>query len=256
MGRRRKGRPITGILLVDKPVGFSSNGLLQKVKWLYQAQKAGHTGALDPSATGLLPICFGEATKFTRFLLDADKTYTTTAELGVTTDTLDADGLVTRVRPVPEIEFNELSDIINQEFTGPILQIPPMYSALKRDGKKLYELAREGIELELEARPVTIFENNLLSVDSSTFALNVNCSKGTYIRTLVADIGERVGCGAHVKTLRRLQHGQFSIDRAVTLAQLEQLREDEDYDALDGFLISIDELLADLPAITLGKSVV
>lgn len=253
MARRRKGRPITGVLLVNKPIGMSSNGLLQKVKWLYQAQKAGHTGALDPAATGLLPICFGEATKFTQFLLDADKRYITTGLFGVETDTLDAEGEVVREAPVPEITDSAIREKIAAEFVGDIEQVPPMYSALKRDGKKLYELAREGKTIELESRPVTIFANELNALELPEFELSVHCSKGTYIRTLVADIGAAFECGAHVKTLHRVSHGKFNIEQSISLDELIELQEQGDIDTMDAKLLSIDELLAELPAITLNE---
>jgi tRNA pseudouridine55 synthase len=251
MARRKKGRPVSGVILVNKPLGFSSNQLLQKVKWVYQAQKAGHTGTLDPAATGLLPICFGEATKFSQFLLDARKAYQTTAVLGVSTDTLDAEGQITQTKVVPVLTQSDLESLINSKFTGNIDQIPPMYSALKRDGKKLYELAREGIEVELEARSVTVLSNKLTRFELPQFDLEVVCSKGTYIRTLVADIGDELGCGAHVMSLHRTQHGQFSIDQAEELQTLEELKSKDDYSSLDALLISIDELLIDLPKIQL-----
>jgi tRNA pseudouridine55 synthase len=253
MARRRKGRPITGVVLVDKPAGMSSNAVLQKVRWLYQAQKAGHTGALDPAATGLLPICLGEATKFTQFLLDADKRYLARGQLGVETDTLDADGEIVRTADVGDISFTQLVGLIEKQFTGPIEQIPPMYSALKRDGKKLYELAREGKVVDLEPRPVTIYSNELLSLDRSVFELGVHCSKGTYIRTLVADIGSCLGCGAHVTQLRRTSHGKFLLDNAVSLDALIQMQEAGNVEGMDGLLISIDALLSELRAVTLDE---
>lgn len=252
MARKRKGRPIDGVLLVDKPKGYSSNGVLQKVRWLYSAQKAGHTGALDPAATGLLPICFGEATKFTRFLLDADKRYLTIGVLGIETDTLDAEGTVTVQSDVPAVTKESLQALVSQQFKGDIDQIPPMYSALKRDGKKLYELARQGKTVDIQPRPVTLYENKVLSCETPNFHLDVTCSKGTYIRTLVADIGAQIGCGAHVSELRRLEHGQFSIDNATTLESLISMQEAGNIDKLDALLISIDELLADLPKLTLN----
>lgn len=253
MARRRKGRPITGVLLIDKPAGWSSNGLLQKVRWLFQAQKAGHTGALDPAATGLLPICLGEATKFTQFLLDADKRYLTTGILGVETDTLDAEGEVTARHEVPGITQEEFQRALDEHFCGAVEQVPPMYSALKRDGKKLYELAREGKTVKIEPRPVTLYENHLLRLESPEFDLDVTCSKGTYIRTLVADVGAHFGSGAYVSSLRRLQHGKFKLEDAVTFEQLEALREAQGPEALDGLLLSLDELLDDLPVIRLGE---
>lgn len=253
MARKRKGRAIDGVVLVDKPAGFSSNGLLQKIRWIYQAQKAGHTGALDPAATGLLPICLGEATKFTRYLLDSDKRYLTTGVLGVCTDTLDAEGEVVAQASVPDVERKELEALIAARFSGDIEQIPPMYSALKRDGKKLYELARQGETIELEPRPVTIFQNELQDLSVPEFSLNVHCSKGTYIRTLVADIGDAIGCGAHVKNLRRTAHGPFRLDQAKAVEALEALREQEDFQTLDSYLISIDELLRHLPRVDLNE---
>lgn len=253
MARRRKGRPVTGVLLVDKPAGWSSNGILQKVRWLFQAQKAGHTGALDPAATGLLPICLGEATKFTQFLLDADKRYLTTGVLGTETDTLDADGEVTVTRDVPDISNETFEAALSRHFSGPIEQIPPMYSALKRDGKKLYELAREGKTLELEPRPVEIYSNHLQRLEVPEFDLEVHCSKGTYIRTLVSDVGTHFGCGAHVKALRRTQHGQFQLSSAHSLADLEANREAGGAESLDSLLLGLDELLKDLPVIRLSE---
>ncbi|TCS38218.1 tRNA pseudouridine(55) synthase TruB [Reinekea marinisedimentorum] len=253
MARKRKGRAIDGVVLVDKPAGFSSNGLLQKIRWIYQAQKAGHTGALDPAATGLLPICFGEATKFTRYLLDSDKRYLTTGVLGICTDTLDAEGEVVAEAPVPAVQQKELEALIAARFTGDIEQIPPMYSALKRDGKKLYELARQGETIELEPRPVTIYENRVQGLSEPEFSLSVHCSKGTYIRTLVANIGDAIGCGAHVKSLRRTSHGPFQLADAHTVDALEALREQEDFQTLDSYLISIDELLGHLPRVDLNE---
>lgn len=251
MARRKKGRLIDGVVLVDKPADWSSNGVLQKVRWLFQAQKAGHTGALDPLATGLLPICLGEATKFTRFLLDADKAYRTTAHLGIRTATLDAEGEVTETRPVPDLNASQVQDLLVSRFTGPIEQTPPMYSALKRDGKKLYDLARKGETVELEPRPVTINNLDLVELSPPEMVLEVDCTKGTYIRTLVDDIGQALGCGAYVSQLRRLRHGRFSLDKAVSLDDLIALQEAEGSQALDRHLVSVDELLADLPEVVL-----
>lgn len=252
MARRKKGRPINGVVLVDKPAGWSSNAVLQKVRWLFQAQKAGHTGALDPLATGLLPVCLGEATKFTRFLLNADKAYRTTAKLGVRTDTLDAEGTVTETAPVPALEADAVRRLLSDRFTGDIEQVPPMYSALKRDGKKLYELAREGKAVDLEPRPVTVHSLSLERLDGDDLELNVACSKGTYIRTLVDDIGQALGCGAHVAALRRTQHGRFSLDKAVTLQALINQQEAEGAEALDQHLLSLDDLLMELPVVELS----
>lgn len=254
MARRRKGRPVTGILLLDKAQGWSSNGVLQKVRWLFHAQKAGHTGALDPMATGLLPICLGEATKFTRFLLDADKAYLATACLGVRTDTLDAEGQVTEQAVVPDLSEEAIRQLLKTEFTGDVQQVPPMYSALKRDGKKLYELARQGIEIEREARPVTIHRLELLGYQAPELQLDVDCSKGTYIRTLVDDIGTALGCGAHLSALRRTRHGRFSLAQAVTLDALIERHEQGGPEALDEWLMPLDDLLQDFPRVDLDES--
>ncbi len=253
MAKRKKGRPVDGIVLVDKPADWSSNGVLQKVRWLFQAQKAGHTGALDPLATGLLPICLGEATKFTRFLLDADKAYLTTARLGVRTDTLDAEGEVVEEKPVPALGPATVERLLAERFTGAIEQVPPMYSALKRDGRKLYELAREGKEVALEPRPVTIHSLQLNRLTETEMDLDVACSKGTYIRTLVDDIGQALGCGAHVTSLRRTRHGHFSLNEAITLDALIEQQEREGCEALDGHLLSLDDLLVDLPLVELTE---
>lgn len=254
MARRRKGRPVSGILLLDKPQGWSSNGVLQKVRWLFQAQKAGHTGALDPMATGLLPLCLGEATKFTRFLLDADKAYQATACLGVRTDTLDAEGEVVEHLVVPDLSEDAIRPLLNTQFTGDLLQVPPMYSALKRDGKKLYELARQGIEIEREARPVTIHRLDLLGYQAPELQLEVDCSKGTYIRTLVDDIGTALGCGAHLNALRRTRHGRFSLAQAVTLDALIERQEQGGPEALDEWLMPLDDLLQDFPRVDLDEA--
>ncbi|MHA7880435.1 MAG: tRNA pseudouridine(55) synthase TruB [Saccharospirillum sp.] len=252
MARRRKGRPITGIILLDKPPGWSSNALLQKVRWLFQAQKAGHTGALDPMATGLLPICLGEATKFTRFLLDADKAYQATACLGVRTDTLDAEGQVVEANPVPELTEAAINQRVQDRFTGTVLQVPPMYSALKRDGRKLYELARQGIEIEREARPVVIHQLSDVQYEAPQLRFEVACSKGTYIRTLVDDIGTELGCGAHLTALRRTQHGRFLLAQAVTLEALLERHQQSGPSGLDDWLMPLDELLQDLPRVDLS----
>lgn len=254
MARRKKGRPLDGVILVDKPDGWSSNGVLQKVRWLFQAQKAGHTGALDPLATGLLPICLGEATKFSRFLLDADKAYRATARLGVSTETLDAEGEVTQTRAVPSLSREAVEALLAERFTGAIEQVPPMYSALKRDGQKLYDLARQGKTVEREARPVQIFSLTLVALDGDELVLDVHCSKGTYIRTLVDDIGEALGCGAHITALRRTRHGRFSLDQAIALDQLMERQQSQGSEALDAWLLPLQSLLVDLPAIELSEA--
>ncbi len=258
MARKRKGLSINGIVLLDKPKGLSSNQALQKVRWLYTAKKAGHTGALDPLATGLLPVCLGEATKFSQFLLDADKSYITRAKLGETTTTEDAEGEVTETRPVPEITEMLVEQALS-EFRGPIDQVPPMYSALKRDGQPLYKLARQGKIIEIDPRRVTIKSLTLLKIDGDYLELEVSCTKGTYIRSLVRDIGEALGCGAHVVELRRTVTGPFDIADALTIEQLEssELRDGAIIDSdtgLDGMkAVMLDELQTN--RILLGQQV-
>lgn len=216
-------RPVHGVLLLDKPLGWSSNQALQKVKWLLAAEKAGHTGTLDPLATGVLPLCFGAATKFSQMHLDADKVYQAVLRLGVTTTTADAEGEVLQTRTVV-VSPQRISEVLAR-FTGPIEQIPPMHSALKKDGKALYEYARAGIAVERAVRQVRIHAIHLLADDSAaevpTLSFEVACSKGTYIRTLAEDIGEALGCGAHLTGLRRVQTGNFQISACVELHALE-----------------------------------
>jgi tRNA pseudouridine55 synthase len=238
---------VDGVLLLDKPSGISSNDALQKAKRLFNAAKAGHTGTLDPLATGLLPLCFGEATKFAGELLHADKSYRATLRLGVTTDTADADGRVLDTRPVA-VTATELCEVL-AGFAGDIEQTPPMYSALKRDGKPLYEYARAGIELEREPRRVSIHRLELLSLAGDEVVVDVDCSKGTYVRTLAADIGDVLGCGAHLTVLRRTRIGNLDLSRAITLADLEALPI-EDRDAR---LSSADALLAGIPPAALDE---
>ncbi len=224
MSRRPKGRgclAVDGVLLLDKPAGLTSNAALQVAKRLLNACKAGHTGSLDPIATGVLPLTFGEATKVSQFLLNADKRYWARIKLGVSTRTYDSEGEVTQTRPV-QVSARDAETALAR-FRGEIEQIPPMYSAIKQGGRALYELAREGIEVEREPRRVTVHELTLLKVDGDSLELDMTCSKGTYVRTLAHDLGELLGCGAHVTALRRLAVGQLSIDRAVTLAELESL---------------------------------
>jgi tRNA pseudouridine55 synthase len=210
---------VDGVLLIDKPVGLSSNDALTKVKRIVNAKKAGHTGTLDPFATGLLPLCFGEATKFSQDLLEADKTYLATVHLGITTTTGDTEGEVLETRDVAVTA--EQIDAALARFRGPILQVPPMYSALKRDGKALYEYAREGITLEREARPVTIHELDLVAYAAPFLTIRVKCSKGTYVRVLGEDIGATLGCGAHLSALRRVQVGSLTTTNMVTLEELQ-----------------------------------
>ena len=226
---RVQRRPVHGVLLLDKPIGLSSNQALQKAKWLLRAEKAGHTGTLDPLATGVLPLCFGAATKFSQQHLDADKIYETTLRLGQKTSTADAEGAVIEVRPVT-CTSGQVVEVLDR-FMGPISQVPPMHSALKKDGKPLYEYARQGETVEREARHVVIHDLDLLDMqlsgDAPTLTLRVHCSKGTYIRTLGEDIGEALGCGAHLSALRRVQTGPFDQADCVTLEALEAMTEAE-----------------------------
>jgi len=238
-------RPVHGVLLLDKPLGLSSNDALQKAKRLYCAEKAGHTGTLDPLATGLLPLCFGAATKFSQVSLDADKRYTATLKLGITTTTGDAEGEVLQRRPV-DVSTGDVIAACNR-FLGPIDQLPPMHSALKRDGKALYEYARAGIEVEREPRRVTIHAIDLMGGLHDEWMIDVRCSKGTYVRTLAQDIGESLGCGAYLLALRRTACGPLTLDGALTLEQLDAMGEDE----RDAALLDADTLVADWPAVRL-----
>jgi tRNA pseudouridine55 synthase len=249
---KRRWRRVDGVLLLDKPTGISSNDALQKARRLFSAEKAGHTGTLDPMATGLLPLCFGEATKFSADLLNADKTYEATLRLGICTDTGDAEGRVTAESPL-RIDENTFRQIL-PGFSGPQRQIPPMYSALKRDGKPLYELARQGIEVVREARDIVIHQLELLHFDheASAAVLRVRCSKGTYIRTLAEDIGKTLGCGAHLTALRRIEVGDLLLPRALTLEEIEACPEAE----RDTLLLPVDALLQGLPTITLAAEAV
>ncbi len=237
---------LNGVLLFDKPVGLSSNDALIQAKRLLNAKKAGHTGTLDPFATGLLPLCFGEATKFSHDLLDADKTYETVVHLGIRTETGDTEGAVLETLPVV-VSVEQIEAVLAQ-FRGPIAQVPPMYSALKRDGKPLYEYARAGITLEREARPVVIHELGLLEYQAPFLHLHVKCSKGTYIRVLGEDIGRMLGCGAHLNALRRIQVGNLTIAGAVTLELLQQQTSEQRLAALQ----PVDTLLSDFSAIQLS----
>lgn len=249
MGRRnRKGRAITGIVVLDKPTGQSSNHLLQRVKRLYDSNKAGHTGSLDPLATGVLPICLGEATKISGYLLDADKQYRVTCRLGVVTDSGDSDGEVIAENPVPSYTQAELQTIIDS-FIGTQQQVPPMYSALKHQGQPLYKLARQGIEIERKSREITIYAIELLHCDEHEFSLDVRCSKGTYIRTLVEDISHRLGCGGHVTMLRRTAVAGYDLNDAISLESLTELAEVEDKTALDALLHKAEDALPEWPAV-------
>lgn len=250
MGQRRyRGREIDGILLLDKVPGVTSNGTLQDVKRLFQARKAGHTGSLDPLASGLLPICFGEATKLSGFLLNQDKCYEVVARLGVTTSTADAEGEVLERRPVPALDPEGIEAVLAR-FRGDIEQIPPMYSALKHQGKRLYELARQGVEVERSARSVSIHELRLLAMDGDSLSIYVHCSKGTYVRTLAEEIGAALGCGAHVAALRRTQVGErYHVGDAKTVTQLQAMSDEERL----ACLLPVDDALQDMPSVALSS---
>jgi len=254
LSRRRKGRNVNGILVIDKPMGVTSNGILQQVKRLYGAAKAGHTGALDPLATGVLPLCFGEATKFSQMMLDSDKAYITTARLGIRTETGDSEGAVVEEKPVPALTEADVEAVLAR-FRGPIEQVPSMYSALKHQGRPLYEYAREGIEIERPARPVTIHELTLLAVRENELDLAVSCTKGTYIRSLVEDIGDALGCSAHVSALRRTMASGYTLEAAHDVGTLEAMRERGE--SLDGLLLPPDSALTMFPELHLsGPSLV
>ncbi len=247
MSKRKSGRNVHGIVLLDKRLGVSSNRALQEVRHLFNANKAGHTGSLDPMATGLLPLCFGEATKVSALMLDDNKRYQVLVQLGVMTDTGDAEGIVIETKPVPDLSTEDIQACL-QQFTGEIEQIPPMYSALKHNGKKLYELAREGKTIERRARRIKIFELKLLDFSKDWLILEVFCSKGTYIRSLAEDIGHTLGCGGTVKLLRRLEAGQFSIEQAKTIEQLTAMSEQDLFQCL----INVDKPLEALPSVYLS----
>jgi len=248
--KHNKGRPVNGILLLDKAVGISSNKALQEVKHLFNANKAGHTGSLDPLASGLLPICLGEATKLSSFLLDSDKRYAGTCKLGVVTKTADAEGEVIETRPVPALDKAQVEAVL-QRYTGDIEQIPPMHSAIKQNGQPLYKLAREGVEVERQARKIHIYELRLDAQRADELDIFVQCSKGTYIRTLAEDIGRDLGCGAHLGGLRRTGVGPFSIENAYTLAQLREILQQGGFAALDALLLPMETALDDFPEIRL-----
>jgi tRNA pseudouridine55 synthase len=255
MSKRKSGRNIHGILLLDKRLGVSSNKALQEVRHLFNANKAGHTGSLDPLATGLLPLCFGEGTKVSALMLDDNKRYQVLVQLGVMTDTGDAEGSIIETKPVPDLSIEQIQACL-QQFTGEIDQIPPMYSALKHNGRKLYELAREGKTIERKARRITIFELKLLTDFQAEarkpdqLRLEVFCSKGTYIRSLAEDIGHALGCGGTVNELRRLEAGQFNIEDAMTIEQLRALSEQDLFQAL----INVDKPLEALRSVHLSEA--
>jgi len=252
MGRRRRqGRHVTGILLLDKPIGLSSNEALQRVKHLFRARKAGHTGSLDKLATGLLPICLGEATKMSGFLLNSDKHYRATFKLGQKTRTGDAEGEVIAERPVPVLDEAQIIDAL-ERFKGEIQQIPPMHSAIKRNGQPLYKLAHQGIEVEREPRTVTIHGYELLAHRGDELDVDIHCSKGTYIRTLAEDLGELLGCGAHVTMLHRIGAGPYGAEGMWTLDELERLA-GEGTHRLDELLLPAESAVAEWPEVRLSK---
>ena len=262
MARKRRGREINGIVLFDKSLGLSSNQALQRVRRLFNAAKAGHTGSLDPAASGLLPVCFGQATRISGLLLDADKTYRVTGRLGTRTDSGDLEGEVIETREVPPLDAEAMEAVLDR-FRGRVEQVPPMYSALKHEGKRLYELAREGKTVERKARTIDFHEITLEGLSETEFTLRVHSSKGAYIRTLVEDIGEAIGCGAVVTELRRIGLGPWSIDpaadgqRAYTFEDLEAIADEgglEAPDGLDRVILPIDSALGAYPAVVLDAS--
>ena len=259
MQKKSLKREIDGVFLLNKPLGFSSNQALKKIQWLFNAKKAGHTGTLDPMASGLLPICIGEATKFSHRLLEANKTYIATIQLGVTTTTGDQEGEVVNQKDVV-LKPNQLGETL-QKFTGDITQTPPMFSALKFEGKPLYEYARQGIEIERKSRQVTIYDITLNKIEESIVILEVSCSKGTYIRTLAEDIGHALGCGAYLKGLERTQTGNFQLSDALTIEAIEAMsmasREETllPVDALLEGLSSIKLTLTETEAIKKGQAI-
>jgi tRNA pseudouridine55 synthase len=256
MGRRRRGRAVDGILVLDKPAGLSSNQALQAAKRLFFAAKAGHTGSLDPLATGVLPLCFGEATKFSQYLLDADKAYQSTFVLGVSTDTGDAEGAVLERIDASGVSEADVETALAR-FRGEIDQVPSMYSAIKRDGQPLYKLARQGVEVEREARPVQIHRLEMTAFRGGAAPeadVYLECSKGTYVRSLAEDLGRVLGCGGHVKALRRTQAGPFSVRDSVTLETLEALKGGGRLAEMDALLLPADAALGGLPLVRLSES--
>jgi len=256
VGRTRKGRPVNGVLILDKPTGMSSNRALQIAKRLFFVAKAGHTGSLDPLATGVLPLCFGEATKFSQFLLDADKRYRSTFRFGVITNTGDADGEVMQEQPTDSLTHEQVEKSL-QLFAGEIEQVPSMFSALKHNGQPLYKLAREGIEVERKARKITVFEIKLLAFRPGAAAeadVEIHCSKGTYVRSIAEDLGLELGCGAHVQALHRSAAGAFHEGQSVSLETLEAELGENEPSVLDHYLLPMDAPVEDLVALSLPES--
>lgn len=250
---KKKGRPLNGILLLDKPYGMSSNQALQRVKYLFEAKKAGHTGSLDPLATGMLPLCFGRATKFAAYLLDSDKCYRTIAKLGVTTTTADTEGDILETADVPVLT-PEMVEAVVAPFRGVISQIPPMYSALKHQGRPLYELARKGMTVEREPRQVTIHSLEANIVADDEIELIIRCTKGTYVRTLVEDIGAALGCGAHVSALRRDFVSPYQDGKMHSLEALVALKGDKPSHVLDSLLLPIESALGHFPVLEVASA--
>lgn len=248
MAKRRRGRDVSGVLVLDKPEGMSSNDAVQRAKRLFNARKVGHTGSLDPLATGVLPLCFGEATKFSQYLLNSDKTYLARLKLGVATDSGDADGNVLATRPVENVDEARVEEAL-QCFRGEIEQVPSMFSAIKHQGQPLYKLARQGIEVDRESRRVTIFANELVSLAGDELTLSIHCSKGTYVRTIAQELGERLGCGAHVAGLRRLGAGPYTEADAVTFETLEDALPKG---SLDPFLLPVSSAVGQWPEVILN----
>lgn len=244
-------RPVNGVLLLDKPTNMTSNGALQRVKRLFNAKKAGHTGSLDPIATGMLPLCFGEATKFSQFLLDSNKTYQVIAKLGEQTTTGDREGDITLTRPTSHLTRDGIAASMTQ-FLGNIEQVPPMFSALKVDGRPLYELARKGIEIERKARQVTIFSLTLTNFEDNLLSFTVHCSKGTYVRSLVEDIAKAIDCCAHVVELRRTQVSSYDQAHMFTLPQIEQILQEQGLSGLDDCLLPVDTAVYEYPLVRLS----
>jgi len=256
VGRRRRGRPVDGILVLDKPRGLSSNQALQAAKRLYFAAKAGHTGSLDPLATGVLPLCFGEATKFSQYLLDADKAYESTFVLGTATASGDAEGEVLQRRDASNLSEADVVTAL-EAFRGEIEQVPSMFSAIKQDGQPLYKLARKGLEVERKSRRVVVKQLELREFrggDAPEADIYLECSKGTYVRSIAEDLGHALGCGAHVSALRRTRAGPFSLEDSVTLATLEALKENEELAQMDELLLPADTAVLTLPLVELSES--
>ncbi len=241
------------MIIVDKPSGASSNDAVQRAKQLYRAQKVGHTGSLDPLATGVLPLCFGEATKFSQFLLDSDKKYWVRIRLGVRTDSGDADGHVLETRQVVDIDAMAVRQVL-AEFCGEIDQVPSMFSAIKHQGQPLYKLARRGIEVERKSRRVMVYSNELVAFHGDEFELEIHCSKGTYVRTIAEELGAKLGCGAHVCALRRRQAGPYDESEMVSFAELEQIRDEGGFEALDALLLPVESAVRDWPVVSVSDA--